>query len=304
MKTRTPRPPLSSEKSYDLIRRLGSRNPTTRRAAQAEFLRMAIQAPALFHADLADIIQVITAHRRRTPVGIVALTVALIAFSLSYTASFIQPLQGALAVLATFLTATGALLAISLTLFGIFKAALSHRNRRLAECITDIDDINALPALIELMEFASPDMLPSLSPPLTRLLLRVRASDGHLLGSLHRAALARALTTPRTRTQPASFFVAILQVFEQIADSQALPMISRLAQGKGAAHNDPAIQNAAHRCLTNLQAQLRRHHAPYLLLRPSSPADDSHALLHPTVTAPDNAQHELLRTATTHTPST
>ena len=290
MRIRTAGPETNSEKSDDLIRRLGSRDAEERRVARDEFLRMATADPALFHADLNNIIHAVTGNKRRMSVGIVAMLVAVypatwILMGLAQTMDTIFPIVWALAMLV--LLVIGGI--------GIFRAAVGPRRRRLAECITDIDDLNALPALIELLEFTGPAVQKAILPPITHLLLRLRASDAYLLGFLHRSALARVLSTPRMRKLPAAFFVAVLQSFEQIGDSQALPAVSWLAQGKGAAGDHSEIQASAQACLACLQAQLSRHQAPYLLLRPSSLAEAPHTLLRPVATAPDAAPHELLR---------
>jgi hypothetical protein len=107
--------------------------------------------------------------------------------------------------------------------------------------------------------------------------------------------LARTLSTPRTRKLPASFFLAVLQAFEKIGDSQMLPAVTWLAHGKGVARDCPPLQAAAQACVTHLQEQLHRRQAPYLLLRPSSLAEASNSLLRPIATSLDAAPHELLR---------
>lgn len=290
MRTRTPKPITNSEKSHDLIQRLGSRDAQERRVARDEFIRMATFDPALFHADLTYIIRTITGNKRRASIGIAILVFAVypvswILLALAESMQMMLPIVGALATLVLVIIAG---IAISTGIVG-------SRRTRLAECINDIDDLNALPALIELLEFTSPAVRNAIVSPITRLLLRVRASDAHLLGFLHRSALARSLSTPRTRKLPPSFILAILQAFEQIGDSQAMPAVAWLSQGKGMAADHPTVHAAAQTCLAHLQAQLSRHQAPYLLLRPSSLAEASHALLRPVITAPDAAPYELLR---------
>lgn len=302
MKTRLTRPPTKSEKSYDLIRRLSSRRMETRRAAQTEFLRMAVEAPALFHADLADLIQVITGPRRKNflsawaPATLVSMALAISCCS-SLADYLVMPRSQILDVLLIFGWSTLLLFLVGLILRGIYRRSFDRRNRRLTECMTDIEDLDTLPALIELLEFAAPSMLDAITPPMTRLLLRIRAADGHLLGSLHRAALVNALHTPRNRRQPAAFFVAVLQAIEQIGDPQALPTVARLAHGRGIAGEHPAVHDAAQRCLAQLQELNRCRQAPSLLLRPSDPAADSLALPRPVAASPDTAPYELLRTA-------
>ena len=261
-------------------------------------MRLASEDPALFHADLTDIIKAITGNRKRSAFLI---AVFPFVFYLGYMGFiFLGALGQSMGLLVDFLAAAAVLISTTLVGFGISGAIAAQQKKRLAECITDIDDLNALPALIELLEFTNPAVRNAILPPITRLLSRLRGADAHLLGFIHRTALARTLNTPRSQKLPASFFVSVLQAFEQIGDSQVLPTVSWLAQGKGAAGNQPEIQMAAQTCQTYLQEQLRRHQAPYLLLRPSSLAEASHALLRPVATAPDSAPHELLRADRSH----
>jgi hypothetical protein len=291
MRTRNTGPITESEKSHHLVRRLGSKDAEERRIAKDEFLRMATDDPALFHADLADIIKAITGNRKRTWRYMVGFFVSLYPLTIIITALT----EGSERIIVPLLWTVGTLVAAAVVGFAISQTLVYPRRKRLAEAIGGIDDLNALPALIELLEFTNPAVQDAIMPPITRLLSRVRTSDAYLLGFIHRTGLARVLSTPRARKLPASFFVSVLQAFEQIGDSQVLPTVSWLAQGKGAAADHPTIQEAAQTCLTHLQEQLRRHQAPYLLLRPSSLAEASHALLRPVVNAPDSAPHELLR---------
>jgi len=298
MRTRSAAPITESEKSHHLVRRLGSRDAEERRIAKEEFMRMATEDRDLFHADLTDIIKAITGNRKRSALLIAALPVLFYTGYMGFI--FLGALGQSTGLLVYFLVTAATVISTTLVGSGISGAIASQRKKRLAECITDIDDLNALPALIELLEFTNPAVRSAILPPITRLLSRLRSSDAYLLGFIHRTALARTLNTPRSQKLPAAFFVSVLQAFEQIGDSQVLPTVSWLAQGKGAAGNQPEIQLAAQTCQTHLQEQVRRHQAPYLLLRPSSLAPSAHALLRPVVTAPDSAPHELLRADRSH----
>ena len=291
MGTRTARTITDSEKSHYMVGRLGSRNAEERREAKDDFLRMSTENPALFHADLADIIRAVTGKERRLSCSAAVVIAAAypafrILLALAQDTKMPHPTAGAITMF----------LLVVLTGSVISMAALGQRRKRLAESITDIDDLNALPALIELLEFTKPAVRNAIVPPITHLLLRLRASDAHLLGFLHRTALARALSTPRSQRLPASFFVSILHAFDQIGDSQALPAAAWLAQGRGVAADNPIVQEAAQTCQSHLQERIRRQQAPYLLLRPSSASEASYALLRPVGSAPEAASHdELLR---------
>ncbi len=190
MRTRTASPITDSEKSHHLVQRLGSRHAEECRAAQDEFRRMATDDPALFHADLADIIKAITGNRRRT-----CRCLAVFLVSIYPLAIITDPLmEGPQRIIVPLLWTIAML--VSTTVIGVAISqtlVVYPRRKRLAEAIGDIDDLNALPALIELVEFSNPAVRNAILPPITRLLSRLRTSDGHLLGFLHRTALARTL---------------------------------------------------------------------------------------------------------------
>jgi hypothetical protein len=298
MRTRSVRPINSSEKSLHLVRCLGSRKAEERRLAQQELRRLAAEDPALFHADLADIIPAIIGTKQRACTGgllLIALLYPVLTFALLQLPVHTGNMQFVYAAVGIYLLFPP----LAACTLGLFQAIHGRRRRRLAECIRDIDALEALPALIELMDITSPGLRSIIAPSVTRLLLRLRASDAYLLGYFHRSALIRRLGALRTGRLPAEFYVATLHALEQIGDSQSLSTVAWLAQGKGPAHHQPLIREAAQRCLIGLQEQMRRHQAPYLLLRPSSAEEAAQDLLRPVVHASASPPEEMLRAVDT-----
>lgn len=63
--------------------------------------------------------------------------------------------------------------------------------------------------------------------------------------------------------------LAILQAYEQIGDSAALPVVESLAEGKGPASKEPRIREAAERCLPALRILAQKEQEKQRLLRPA-----------------------------------
>jgi len=288
--------PNHSDKTRSLAECLDSPDAEVCSRARADFLWMASNDPDLFQAHLTEVIKVITGDRKRTVILLATLPVLLYAAYIGLMVilglslilrSFIPVLLG------VFVLAPSGIVALM-----VARSRLNKKRQRLAGCLTDLDHLNALPPLIELLEFPNPVVRSAVLPPIIRMLSRLGSSDAHRLSFVHKTTLARILSTPDAYKLPVPFFLVVLQTFEQIGDSQLLPVVSWLAQGKGMAGQHPPILDAARRCHAHLYERLRRHQAHDTLLRPSSFAEAPHILLRPVTTTPDTAPHELLRADT------
>jgi len=254
---------------------------------------MASNDPALFQANLTEVIKAITGDRKRTAILLATLPILLYAAYIGLIV--LLTLSLILRSFIPLLLGIGILVPSGIAALVTARGRLNQKRQRLAECLTDLDHFNALPPLIELLEFPNPVVRNAVLPPIVRMLSRLGSSDTHRLGFVHRTALARLLSAPDASRLPVPFFLVVLQTFEQIGDSQLLPVVSWLAQGKGMAGQHPPILDAARRCHAHLYERLRRHQAHDTLLRPSSAAEAPHILLRPVATAPDTAPQELLR---------
>ena len=132
---------------------------------------------------------------------------------------------------------------------------------------------------------------------LIRLLPTFQSSDALVfLSSQHRRILLRCISgyVPVDGDMP--LILAILKVVEQIGDEACLPVVQRLAQGRGMGL-DERVKAAANECLYYLWQRIERRQAHGELLRGSaSPAtDDSGRLLRAAIDRPSVGQEELLR---------
>ncbi|MCW3054379.1 MAG: hypothetical protein JWN14_3549 [Chthonomonadales bacterium] len=289
--------PNHSEMSKSLVQCLNSPDAEVCNRAKADFLWMASNDPALFQANLTDVIKAITGDRKHTVILLATLPILLYA---AYIGLIV--LLGLSLLLRSFipvLLGIGIFVPSGIVALVAARGRLNQKRQRLAECLTHLDHFNALPPLIELLEFPNPVVRNAILPPIIRMLSRLGSPDAHRLTFVHRTALARILSTPDAYKFPVAFFMVVLQTFEQIGDSQLLPVVSWLAQGKGMAGQHPPILDAARRCHAHLYERLRRHQAHDTLLRPSSFAEAPHILLRPVTSVPDTAPHELLRADTT-----
>jgi hypothetical protein len=141
---------------------------------------------------------------------------------------------------------------------------------------------------------------------LTALLPRLKANDAPLLNDSHRRILRLFVSTgggPPAGESPlfarrdyAPFAVAILEAYQQVGDSGDLPVVERLAQGKGAGARDKRIQNAAAACLPYLQQRVEQERAPHTLLRAAGSTDTpAESLLRPAQSVGDSDPQQLLR---------
>ena len=92
---------------------------------------------------------------------------------------------------------------------------------------------------------------------------------------------------------------AILLALPFFGDARAFPSVRTLAQGKGAAAEDAALQQAAQVCLERLQAHIARRNSPQTLLRaskrPAAPAEELLRTVQNSVSVP---AEQLLRAET------
>ena len=139
---------------------------------------------------------------------------------------------------------------------------------------------------------------------LPRMLIGVQASDAPLFTLRHRAMLNVYLDSKRLGATSivSECMLAILKAYEQVGDSEAVPVVERLANGEGYAKRDKAIQQAAQNCLPFLYERGENETQRQTLLRASQPAANAPVtLLRPASAAPATAPNQLLRPASSET---
>lgn len=195
-----------------------------------------------------------------------------------------------------------ALDSLYIMLFGFGYAAaiftvlwVGSRWKRTTDELAKSADVRAVGPLVEglTMAYQSNIARDALLP----LLPRLKADDAHLLGAEHRRILNQVLGRPTLlQKQNVPLVLAILKAYEQVGDSEAIPIVERLAAGKGYAAKSFRVREAARACLEFLRPRAEREVAQQTLLRAASVSDrTSDGLLHPVLEPSPAAQEQLLR---------
>jgi hypothetical protein len=151
-------------------------------------------------------------------------------------------------------------------------AAASQQQKTAALAIARFDDVRAVGALAEALEFKDKDVVPMAEKALICLLPRMKASDAALLSPTQRQSLNRALKGKNT-----ALTLAILKAWEQVGDARAVEEVEKLAQGRGRGGRIPKVVEAAQECLPFLRQSAERQQIGSQLLRAAdgnlTPAD-------------------------------
>lgn len=155
------------------------------------------------------------------------------------------------------------------------------------ETLKRADDVRAIGALVEALEFMDMDTQSAACEALARLLPRLQATDATLLNPNQRKRLYRFLGKSDKR-----LILALLKALEQIGDSNALPYVERLATSKKV---DTRIREAAQSCMPYLQFRQEEEHNIQTLLRAASTGATAETLLRSANETPETDPMHLLR---------
>ncbi|HLK60665.1 MAG TPA: hypothetical protein VKU00_29145 [Chthonomonadaceae bacterium] len=209
---------------------------------------------------------------------------------------------------------------------GIFGAVLaglfviSQKQKDAIEALTEWEDIRAVGALAEALDYKDRYMVTGtrnagsraeyrvdyqdgyiydkIKACLIRLLPKLQSSDADLLSAEQRGSLYRALNGQDTQLS-----LAILKAFQQVGDLHALPVVEKLARGEGRTAQNIELQQAAQECLPFLIARIENEREQHQLLRASgSSAAAPDTLLRPASGAGQAEAHELLRAGLPESP--
>jgi hypothetical protein len=171
----------------------------------------------------------------------------------------------------------------------------SEKQTEAARMLARFDDVRAMGALIEALDWPEEQVRVAARLALLRLLPRLRASDATLLRPGQRASLYRYLKM-RNAHRDVDFLLAILKALEQVGDASALPPVQRLAEGAGHTYNQRRVRRAARECLPYLEARAEQQRASQTLLRASSAVATTPQMLLRPATGGNNAEpQQLLR---------
>jgi len=182
----------------------------------------------------------------------------------------------------------------------LWQAAATFRQRRATRQLAKLDDVRAVPALIEALDYCGPlgfedrGIRRVARDGLVRLLPRLQATDSRLLDQRHRDRLKSILTGEYRLLVTPALVIGVLKAMEQVGGEEMLEPVGRLARGKGWARKRPAVQEAAEQCLLVLRGRIERERAPERLLRPAGPPGEA-TLLRPRLRSEAPAVEGLLR---------
>jgi hypothetical protein len=181
--------------------------------------------------------------------------------------------------------------------------------RPLAQTLVDLNDIRAIGPLIDALKVEDKQCHAIAKEGLIQLLPRLQPSDAELLTAEQRRLLWCKLSWPiqgikgnlltlspdAYRTE-VSFRIAILQALAQVGDSNALPLVERLAQGKAKTEELRQIQAAAQACLPSLLLRCEQIRSHTTLLRAADASGaDAETLLRPVQETRETHPEQLLR---------
>lgn len=202
-----------------------------------------------------------------------------------------------------------ALFWVGITLFLLRRGKPRKQLRSLAQTLAWQKDVGTLGALIDTWKAEDRKTHMIATDALIELLPRLQPHEADLLNAEQRAILCRKLSlTPRrsvedlrTSTQQnydreVAFRIAILKAFAQVGDSSALPIVTRLAQGKATTEAQKRIQAEARICLPLLTQRIEEQRSNQTLLRASSAATaTADTLLRATLGISETLPDQLLR---------
>jgi hypothetical protein len=165
--------------------------------------------------------------------------------------------------------------------------------------LAERNDLCVLPILIEARQYINLNKIADTA--LIRLLPRLQVSDGSLLSDKHWDILysvLRGKSKWSVNSDAVGLAPAILQAIAQTGNTQALPIVRSLAEGRGG-WKEPAVRQAAQECLLQLQDRVEQERAMSTLLRAAeAPATSSDTLLRPANSYSAEAPQQLLRAST------
>ncbi len=166
--------------------------------------------------------------------------------------------------------------------------------KKIVRAMAACKDMRVIGPLAEMWEFLNRRERLNATPVLADLLPRLRASDAALLNAQQRACLCSILTDPAREL--AELRIAILNAFQQVGDSQALPVVEQLADGQAKTPTQKRVREAAQACLPFLRLRAEQEQVSGMLLRAVNvPGMAPEVLLRQAAASEESAPQQLLR---------
>jgi hypothetical protein len=192
--------------------------------------------------------------------------------------------------------AAGAILALAALLeTQLYRLTLRDEHRLLASRLARIDDVRCIGRLVELLSWPGEAVSGIAAAALTRLLPRVRATDGALLTEAQRTILYERLTLANARRNP-QLLISILRALEQIGDAPAVAHVTHLANARVTTADERRVWQAATSCLPFLRERAKLTQVSHSLLRASAATPPgAETLVRPAAAADASDAAQLLR---------
>ncbi len=158
----------------------------------------------------------------------------------------------------------------------LHRVSLSTKRVTMMRKQAQLRDIRGVGLLAEALTWPEQDLQYEAASALTVLLPLLKANHASLLSAEQRNCLHRELTLQNARSQ-SDLIVAILQAFQQVGDSAAIPYVERLADTKPRTPQEQKVVQEAKECLPYLRLCALNNTASHSLLRASSLTDTAAA---------------------------
>ena len=179
-----------------------------------------------------------------------------------------------------------------LLMSGLFTAGIAmastDKMKDAARQLAQYNDVRAVGAFVEALEWSEQDIVSLAESKLIELLPRLQASDTNLLNTEQRATLNQKLVTADS-----TFAKAILKAYEQVGDGAAIQAVEKLTSKAG---TSPDVVEAAQACLPFLIERAKQQEQAQTLLRAANgSATAPEMLLRPANATLENQLETLLR---------
>jgi hypothetical protein len=184
----------------------------------------------------------------------------------------------------------------------LYRVSLSSTRVELMRKQARQRDIKAVGLLAEALTWPEQSIQREAGTALTVLLPLLKANHAALLSAAQRECLHQRLTLQHARTD-SNLIVAILQSFQQIGDTAAIPYVERLADARARSRAEAQVVQEAQECLPYLRLCASNNAASHSLLRASdmTAAAARDNLLRPAREQPDTKPEQLLRPGSSDT---
>ena len=178
----------------------------------------------------------------------------------------------------------------------LYRISLSTKRVAMMRKQAQQRDIRGVGLLAEALTWPEQDLQYEAASALTVLLPLLKANNASLLSAPQRECLHQELTLQNARSQ-CELIAAILQAFQQVGDTAAIPYVEKLANAKPRTPQEQKVVLEAQECLPYLLHCAGNNTASHSLLRASAMTDTaaSDNLLRPAWENPETRPEKLLR---------